>query len=356
MGIERLAREATPLLEKPTAEYLSLEVRSILNRCASSRMPFAWTINPYRGCEYGCRYCYARYTHEFMGLTRWEEFEEKIYVKRGAGRLLLRDLTARRLAGQRIALGTATDPYQPAERRYRVTRSLLGILAQAEGLHLSITTKSDLVARDIDLLRRIALRSRVHVHFTITTLDRRMSRLLECRAPAPERRLAALRHLTEAGVAAGVTLSPVLPDLTDDPATLEAVVAAARAHGAAHLSWSPLFLKPSAQPAVFAMLAEHFPRLVRRYQARFARSAFLDRAYLDRLGDLMTELKRRHGFPDPPPVEPPTPVHEAESVPVMPEQLSLLDSGPIKSEVGEISRVRYSQQRPIHRSSRTGGF
>jgi DNA repair photolyase len=299
-------------------------VRSILNRCASDRMPFAWTINPYRGCEYGCRYCYARYTHKFMGLTRWEEFEEKIYVKRGAGRILVRDLTARRLTDQRIALGTATDPYQPAERRYRATRSLLGILAQAEGLRLSLTTKSDLVVRDIDLLRRIALRSRVHVNFTITTLDRRMGRLLEYRAPAPERRLAALRRLADAGVTASVTVSPVLPDLTDDPAGLEAVVAAAKAHGAAHLSWSPLFLKPSAQPPFFAMLAEHFPHLVPRYRARLARSPFLGHAYAERLGTLIADLKRRHGFPDPLPVEPPAPVHEAESTSRTPEQLLLM--------------------------------
>lgn len=260
----------------------------------------------------------------FMGLARWEAFEEKIYVKRGAGRVLARDLVARRLAGQRIALGTATDPYQPAERRYRVTRSLLGVLAQAEDLRLSITTKSGLVVRDIDLLRRIALRSRVQVNFTLTTLDRRLSRHLEFRAPTPERRLAALRRLADAGVAAGVALSPILPDLTDDPATLEAVIAAARAHGATHLFWSPLFLKPSAQPPFFALLAEHFPHLVRRYRARFARTPFLDRADLDRLRDRIAGLKRRHGFPDSPPVDPPAPLHEAEGEPRVPEQLSLL--------------------------------
>src|SRR5574341_1610083 len=166
-GIERLAREAGTLREKPQAEYLSLEVRSVLNRCSSPRMPFTWTINPYRGCEFGCRYCYARYTHEFMGLNRWEEFEEKIYVKRDAARILVRELTPERLSGQSIALGTATDPYQPAERRYGVTRSLLAVMAMARDLQLSITTKSDLVARDIDLLRRIAARSSVQVNMTV---------------------------------------------------------------------------------------------------------------------------------------------------------------------------------------------
>src|SRR5574342_475706 len=171
-GIERLAREAGTLREKPQAEYLSLEVRSVLNRCSSPRMPFTWTINPYRGCEFGCRYCYARYTHEFMGMNQWEDFEEKIYVKQDAARLLVRELTPERLTGQTIAIGTATDPYQPAERRYMVTRNLLLVMALARDLRLSITSKSDLVSREIDLLRRLAIRHSVQVNLTATTLDR----------------------------------------------------------------------------------------------------------------------------------------------------------------------------------------
>jgi DNA repair photolyase len=318
-GIERLARDAAPLLEKREAEYLSIQVRSVLNRCVSPRMPFTWTINPYRGCEFGCRYCYARYTHEFMGLTRWEDFEEKIYVKRDAGRTLARELTPERLAGQSIALGTATDPYQPAERRYRVTRSLLAILAAARGLQLSVTTKSDLVVRDIDLLRRIADRSSLQVNLTVTTLNRRLARILEFRAPTPELRLKALRTLRQAGIAAGVTISPILPGITDDPANLEAVIAAGRAHDAAQLFANVLFLKPSAQQAFFPFLEKHFPHLRKRYAARFARSAFLDRAYKDRIFRLVADLKQKHGFPAGPAFDMPAPLHETEA-----EQLPLL--------------------------------
>jgi len=318
-GIERMARDASPLLEKREAEYLSIEARSILNRCSSPRMPFTWTINPYRGCEFGCRYCYARYTHEFMGLSRWEDFEEKIYVKRDAARILARELTPERLAGQSIALGTATDPYQPAERRYGVTRRLLAVLAAARDLRLSITTKSDLVTRDIDLLRRIADRSSVQVNFTVTTLDRRLARILEFRAPTPELRLKTLRALREAGIPAGVTLSPILPDITDDPANLEAVIAAAKEHGATHLFHNVLFLKPSAQQAFFPFLEKHFPRLRKRYAARFARSAFLDAGYKDRIFRLVADLKQKHGFPAGPAFEMPAPLHETEA-----EQLSLL--------------------------------
>ncbi len=318
-GIERLAREADRLLEKRQAEYLSLEVRSILNRCSSERMPFAWTINPYRGCEYGCRYCYARYTHEFMGLNRWEDFEEKIYVKRDAARLLIHELTPERLSGQSIALGTATDPYQPAERRYCVTRSLLSVMALARDLRLSITTKSDLVTRDLALLQRIAARNSLQVNFTVTTMDRRLARILEFRAPTPELRLKALQALRQAGIVAGVSLAPILPDLTDGQANLEAVIAAAREHDATHIHANVLFLKPSAQQAFFPFLGRHFPHLRKRYAARFARSAFLDQAYKERIFRLVAELKRKHGFPVHREAESPITLHETEA-----EQLPLL--------------------------------
>jgi DNA repair photolyase len=253
-------------------------------------MPFTWTINPYRGCEFGCRYCYARYTHEFMGMNRWEDFEERIYVKRDAARILLRELTPQRLSGQSIAIGTATDPYQPAERRYAVTRSLLAVMALARDLRLSITTKGDLVTRDIDLLRRIAARSSVQVNLTVTTLDRRLARILEFRAPTPELRLKALATLRQAGITAGVNIAPIMPDITDGRPNLEAVLAAARDHGATHAYANVLFLKPSAQQAFFPFLARHFPHLRKRYAARFARSAFLDRSYKDRIFRLVTAV------------------------------------------------------------------
>jgi len=318
-GMERMAREASPLLEKREAEYLSIQVRSVLNRCSSPRMPFTWTINPYRGCEFGCRYCYARYTHEFMGMNQWQDFEEKIYAKRDAARILARELTPERLSGQSIALGTATDPYQPAERRYRVTRSLLSVLAAARGLRLSVTTKGDLVTRDIDLLRRIGQRSSVQVNLTVTTLDRRLARILEFRAPTPELRLKALRELREAGIIAGINIAPIMPDLTDDRTNLEAVIAAARKHGATHVYANVLFLKPSAQQAFFPFLDQHFPHLRKRYATRFARSAFLDRDYKDRIFKLVADLKRKHDIPAGPEFDMPAALHETEA-----EQLPLL--------------------------------
>lgn len=344
-GIERMASEAASLIEKREVEYLSLEVRSVLNRCSSPRMPFTWTINPYRGCEFGCRYCYARYTHEFMGLNRWEEFEQKIYVKRDAARILLRDLTPERLSGQSIALGTATDPYQPAERRFRVTRSLLEVMALARDLRLSITTKSDLVTRDIDLLQRIGARSSLQVNMTVTTLDRRLARILEFRAPTPELRLNALRALRQSGVSAGVIIAPILPDITDSRKNLEAVIAAARDHGATHVFANVLFLKPSAQHAFFPFLERYFPHLRKRYAARFARSAFLDRSYKDRIFRMVTELKQKYGFSDRSEVEEPATVHEAEA-----EQLPLLQIAAPDASPPCVGRPPRPQRNPHARS------
>src|ERR1700688_1689264 len=156
VGIARLASEGESLREGHNVEYFTLPARSLLNRCVSRRrLPFTWTINPYRGCEFGCQYCYARYTHEFMEMRDGAEFEQKIYVKQHTAELLRRELR-RVKRGEAIALGTATDPYQPAERRYEVTRSILEEFAQHRGFELGIVTKSQLIDRDLELLREVS--------------------------------------------------------------------------------------------------------------------------------------------------------------------------------------------------------
>src|SRR5258706_8313713 len=160
VGIAKMASAAAPIESKSQVEYLSLESKSLLNRCDSPRMPFDWTINPYRRFEFGCHYCYARYTHEYMELDG-RAFEQKIFVKQHADRLLREEL--KRFSGKEIAIGTATDPYQPAERLFRLTRRLLEVFAEHRRLRLSITTKSNLVARDIDLLTTIAAQNILHM-------------------------------------------------------------------------------------------------------------------------------------------------------------------------------------------------
>ena len=222
VGIARLASEAETLREGHNVEYFTLPAKSLLNRCVSNRaMPFSWTINPYRGCEFGCRYCYARYTHEFMEMRDGMEFEQKIYVKDHAAELLRHELR-RVKPGESIALGTATDPYQPAERRYEVTRGILEEFARRRGFELGIVTKSNLVVRDLELLQAVAKTNRLSIHITVTTLDVDLARILEPRAPRPDLRLDAVARSRQAGLRAGVSCSPVVPGITDAPEDLEA--------------------------------------------------------------------------------------------------------------------------------------
>ncbi len=296
VGIARLASQAESLREGHDVEYFTLPARSLLNRCTSGRnMPFTWTINPYRGCEFGCRYCYARYTHEFMEMRDGMEFEQKIYVKQHAAGLLRHDLR-RVKPGESIALGTATDPYQPAERRYEITRGILEEFAHHRGFELGIVTKSNLIVRDLDLLRQISRSNTLSIHITVTTLDAELARILEPRAPRPDLRIAALRELSEAGITVGVSCSPVLPGITDSPANLEAVVRAAATAGARHIFAGPLFLKPCSAAVFLPFLEQHFPHLVENYRERYQDRSFLPASYGKRIGQLIARFRQKYGI------------------------------------------------------------
>jgi DNA repair photolyase len=265
-------------------------------------LPFRWTINPYRGCEFGCKYCYARYTHEFMELRDPAEFEHKIFAKQfDAARF--REELQRLPRGECVALGTATDPYQPAERRYGVTRRMLEAFAAMGGLRLGITTKSGLVARDIELLVEIARRNYLMIAVTVTTIDAHLARLLEPMAPRPDLRLAAVSELSRAGLRATVNCCPVLPLINDSEAALDALARAAREAGAARLGANVLFLKPCAWAVFLPFLEQEFPALVRRYRERYEHSAYLRGAYPETIRERMDRVRRRHGFDrnDPPP-------------------------------------------------------
>jgi DNA repair photolyase len=296
VGIARLASEGESLREGHKVEYFTLPARSLLNRCTSNRnMPFTWTINPYRGCEFGCRYCYARYTHEFMEMRDGMEFEQKIYVKQHTAELLRHDLRKVK-PGESITLGTATDPYQPAERRYEVTRGLLEEFARHCGHELGIVTKSDLITRDIDILRKISKNNVLSIHVTVTTLDADLARILEPRAPRPDLRIDAVRELSQAGITAGVSCSPVLPGITDSPANLEAVVRAAADAGARHIFAGPLFLKPCSAAVFLPFLGEHFPQLVENYRQRYQDRSFLPPSYGKRIAQLVGRFRRKYGI------------------------------------------------------------
>ena len=299
-GIARLAALAPRAGDGKDVEYFRLPVRSVLNRVVSGRVGFPWSINPYRGCEFGCHYCYARYTHEYMKLEPGQ-FERKIYVKEDAAARLRRELTPERVAGQHIAIGAATDPYQPAERRFGVTRAILEVLLdyarwRPGELSLSITTKSNLVLKDTDLLRELARCGRLHINMSVTTVNSRLARVLEPRAPRPDLRLAAVQELNAAGISAGVFAAPVLPGITDDPAGLEALVAAAAEAGARFLCSNVVFLMPSSQKAFFPFLERRFPRLRKQYRKWFRASGYAPETYRARISALMRELRARYGL------------------------------------------------------------
>jgi DNA repair photolyase len=294
VGIARLASEGESLREGHNVEYFTLPAKSLLNRCVSGRaMPFTWTINPYRGCEFACKYCYARYTHEFMEMRDGVDFERRIYVKQHAAGLLRQDLR-RVKPGEAISLGTATDPYQPAERRYEVTRAILEEFARHRGYELGIVTKSNLIVRDLNLLQEVAKVNRLSVHITITTLNIELARILEPRAPRPDLRLEAVRDLSAAGVRVGVSCSPVLPGITDSPADLEAVVRAAAEAGADHVFANPLFLKPCSAAVFVPFLEQNFPALAENYRQRYAGRAFLPQAYGKRLSQLIKQFREKY--------------------------------------------------------------
>jgi DNA repair photolyase len=294
-GIARLAFSSPRADAKRGTEYFLLPVRSILNHCDSERVPFSWTVNPYRGCEFGCQYCYARYTHEYMELDG-ADFERKIYVKQEAGAIAARDLASEKIHGEHIAIGTATDPYQPAEREYGATRAILEQMTARRGLSVSITTKSDQVLRDVDLLRRIAEHSSISVNMSITTLRTRLARQLEPRAPRPDLRMAAVRDLRRAGIPAGVFAMPLLPGITDRQEDLDALARAARDAGAQWFAGAVLFLMPSAQKQFFPFLDAKFPKLARRYREWFSRSNYAPEAYRKEMSARVAALRRKYNL------------------------------------------------------------
>jgi len=297
VGIARLASHGESVRQGHEVEYFTLPVRSLLNRCTGTRMPFTWTINPYRGCEFACKYCYARYTHEFMEMRDGIDFEQKIYAKQHAAELLRQELRKVK-RGEDIAIGTATDPYQPIEKKLEITRAILQELTRHSGLELGIVTKSAMVVRDIDLLKEISKQNHISVSFTVTTLNADLARILEPRAPRPDLRLDALRSLRDAGVRAGAICAPVLPGITDSPKQLEAVVKAAAENKAVHIYANPLFLKPCSAAVFLPFLKEHFPKLVPEYEKRFKDRAFLPAAYRKRISGLMAQLKEKYGIRD----------------------------------------------------------
>ncbi len=230
--------------------------RTIIARNASPDIPFTQSINPYQGCEHGCIYCYARPTHAYLDLSPGLDFETRLLAKPDAPALLRAELARRGYVCDAIALGTNTDPYQPIEREWQITRQILEVLVEHEH-PFSIVTKSALVERDLDLIAPMAAKNMARVYFSITSLDRELARALEPRASAPTRRLQALRTLADAGVPVGVLVAPVIPQLNDKD--LESILEAAAAAGATSAGWIMLRLPLEVAPLFRAWLDAHYP-------------------------------------------------------------------------------------------------
>lgn len=291
------------LREKGGVTYRELAARSLLNKCDSPRMPFAYTVNPYRGCAMGCRYCYATYTHEFMGITTPEDFHSLVYVKVGA-----EEETARRLAAvvrrrERIALGTATDPYQPGEAESRVTRRFLELVATHRRVRLGITTKGALVLRDLDLLQRINERSELAVHVSLMSPHADLLRRLEPLAPPPEVRMEMMRRLTGAGVETWLGLAPILPAITDAEADLDLLLGQVRAAGVRRVFSNVLFLRSPTREKYLRWLEAEFPRYLEAYRHAYAGRVYLGGPYRQRIRDRVERLEKKHGFETPRPDE-----------------------------------------------------
>lgn len=295
VGIAKLAAESPVLEEKKVVEYRELETRRWIGKCSGVNRPFDWTINPYRGCEFACRYCFARYTHELMELSPTDDFETKIFAKQWSRSAFATEL--RRIPrGEAIAIGTATDPYQPAERRYGHTRRMLEVFAEDYGRRIFLITKSDLVQRDVDLFKEINRRNRIVAHVTITTLDRELARLIEPRAPRPDLRIGAVRALAKAGVPVGISASPVLPGINDSYESLDGIAKAASEAGARHMNANVLFLKPCSREVFLPFLEQKFPHLLKRYREMYGNQAYQRGEYPDIIQSRVNQIRAHRGL------------------------------------------------------------
>jgi DNA repair photolyase len=229
------------------------------------------------------------------------EFEKRIYVKQEAGSLVERDLSNEQIGGEHIAIGTATDPYQPAEREFGTTRAILEKMAAREGLSLSITTKSDQVLRDLELLKRISAKSSLTVNLSITTLRTRLARSLEPRAPRPDLRLKAVRELRQAGISAGVLAMPVLPGITDGEEDLDALARSVRVADGQWFAANVLFLMPSSLKQFLPFIKKRFPKLMERYQAWYGHYGNAPDSYRKEIATRVENLRRKHGLGSRPP-------------------------------------------------------
>jgi len=276
-------------------EFLHVNARTIINRVPDeSVVPFRYTINPYRGCSHACVYCFARPTHDYLGLGIGEDFERKIVVKVNAVERLRAELRSPKWEGESIAMGTNTDPYQHAEGKYHLTRGIVETLSAARN-PFSILTKSTLILRDAPLLAAASERTEVAVSFSIGTLDRAVWKLTEPGTPPPDRRVEAVRRLTALGIPCGVLVAPVLPGLSDSEEQLREVVEACADAGAVSISGVALHLRGPMRAHYLDWLGSARPELVSLHRRRFRRGAYQEDDVRERVEGIVRANARRCG-------------------------------------------------------------
>jgi DNA repair photolyase len=275
--------------------FFEVQARSIINRVPdASRVPFRWTINPYRGCSHSCLYCYARKSHTYLDLDSGHDFDSKIVVKVNAPDLVRKELAAPRWRGEHIAMGTNVDCYQRAEGRYRLMPGILAALRDVAN-PFSILTKGTLILRDLDLICEAAEVTDVGLAVSVGCADAGLWRELEPGAPSPQRRLEVCAAFTAAGLPCAVLMGPVVPFLSDSPAQLENTVRQIAQAGAASVTPIVLHLRTGAREWFFRWLGEAHPGLVPRYRALYGRGAYAPAAYQQQVTEQVKELARRHG-------------------------------------------------------------
>jgi DNA repair photolyase len=273
--------------------FYEVRAKSIINRVPDvSRVPFRWTINPYRGCTHACTYCFARNTHTYLDFDYGEDFNSQVVVKLNAAELLRKELSASKWTGEHIAMGTNVDPYQRAEGRYRLMPGILEALREFAN-PFSILTKGSLILRDLPLLEACARVTDVGANVSVGSVDRELWRSLEPGTPSPQKRLEVCRALTDAGVGCGVLMAPIIPFLSDSPAQLTATVEAIAEAGAHHVTPIVLHLRSGAREWFLSWLEEHHPDLVPRYARLYGRGAYAPKAYQEEVTGRVHELSSR---------------------------------------------------------------
>ena len=277
------------------AQYLEENCKSALNRVPdASRVPFRWTINPYRGCTHSCHYCFARAFHAYLDLGVGDDFSSKIVVKTNVVEVLRRELASPRWTGEHIAMGTATDPYQHCEGRYRLTRGIIEVLGDFQN-PLSMLTKSTMILRDLDLYERLNKVAPLTISMSVGMLDERVRRVVEPGTPPGRRRLEILARLADAGIRTGVLVAPILPGLTDDDEHLEDVLAACAEAGVDYAAPIVLHVRSSIREHFMPWMQEHYPWLYPRYVELYGGRAYAPKAYQMDVSERFARLRDKHG-------------------------------------------------------------